>query len=246
VTEKFDRLQEIVDAARERGLVVRALGGVGIHFHARGTPAQLRQLDEKTDLDLATRGRHSDGVEKLLAELGYLPHVEFNALFGNKRLLFYGADFPQIDVFVDRFTMCHELHLAKRLDGNDYTLRPVDLALTKLQVHELTRKDALDVLSLMLALEPGPDGLDPDELAAALADDWGFTTTVCDNLEHLQADAADYVPPSLLEAAAARLEGLRTAIDRAPKSMRWKMRARVGRRMPWYELPEENEFANIG
>ena len=27
-------------------------------------------------------------------------------------------------------------------------------------------------------------------------------------------------------------------IDEAPKSMRWRARARVGERVPWYELPE--------
>ena len=29
------------------------------------------------------------------------------------------------------------------------------------------------------------------------------------------------------------------AIDEAPKSTRWKMRARVGERVAWYSLPEE-------
>jgi len=32
---------------------------------------------------------------------------------------------------------------------------------------------------------------------------------------------------------------LRRALDEAPKSLRWKLRARVGERVLWYELPEE-------
>ena len=246
MSDRFERLMEIVDAARERELVLRALGGVAIHMHTRARGAQLRELGPEADLDLATRGRHGERVEKLLAELGYQPNVEFNALQGHRRLLFYGDDFPQIDVFVDRFTMCHELDLSKRLDRDPYTLSPADLALTKLQVHELTRKDALDVLSLLLAFGPDRDALEPAELTAVLADDWGFYTTVMDNLEHLQTAATEYVPAARVSEARARVEQLRETLESAPKSLRWKMRARVGRRMVWYELPEENEFAHAG
>jgi hypothetical protein len=32
---------------------------------------------------------------------------------------------------------------------------------------------------------------------------------------------------------------LRTAIAEAPKSTRWKLRARVGERQTWYQDPEE-------
>jgi hypothetical protein len=28
----------------------------------------------------------------------------------------------------------------------------------------------------------------------------------------------------------------------APKSLKWKVRARAGERVPWYELPDEPEF----
>ena len=32
---------------------------------------------------------------------------------------------------------------------------------------------------------------------------------------------------------------LRSAINNAPKSTKWKLRARVGERAPWYQEPEE-------
>ena len=40
---------------------------------------------------------------------------------------------------------------------------------------------------------------------------------------------------------AAQVAGLRAAIDEAPKSTRWKLRARVGDRVTWYAEPEEME-----
>ena len=39
--------------------------------------------------------------------------------------------------------------------------------------------------------------------------------------------------------ARSQLQILSEAADSAPKSRRWKMRARVGERMRWYEVPEE-------
>ena len=36
-----------------------------------------------------------------------------------------------------------------------------------------------------------------------------------------------------------RLDDLRARIDDEPKSTKWKVRARVGERVKWYEEPEE-------
>jgi hypothetical protein len=36
-----------------------------------------------------------------------------------------------------------------------------------------------------------------------------------------------------------RLDDLRKRIDAEPKSTKWKLRARVGERVQWYEEPEE-------
>jgi hypothetical protein len=40
---------------------------------------------------------------------------------------------------------------------------------------------------------------------------------------------------------AAQLERLRVAADATPKTLRWKLRSKVGERKRWYELPEETE-----
>jgi len=38
---------------------------------------------------------------------------------------------------------------------------------------------------------------------------------------------------------------MRAAIEEAPKSTKWKLRARVGERMAWYAEPEEMEHQGI-
>jgi hypothetical protein len=38
---------------------------------------------------------------------------------------------------------------------------------------------------------------------------------------------------------ASRLDDVRKRIDAEPKTTKWKVRARVGERLKWYEEPEE-------
>jgi transcriptional regulator with XRE-family HTH domain len=75
---------------------------------------------------------------------------KFNALYGYKRQLHWDrANDRQLDVFVGRFAMCHELLLDGRLGDASGTLRAADLLLTKLQVVELNPKDVIDALALI-------------------------------------------------------------------------------------------------
>ncbi|HEY3553023.1 MAG TPA: hypothetical protein VGK66_04980, partial [Solirubrobacterales bacterium] len=43
------------------------------------------------------------------------------------------------------------------------------------------------------------------------------------------------------ETVAERLRRLRAELESSPKSRAWKLRARIGDRKRWYELPEEVE-----
>ena len=72
--------------------------------------------------------------------------------------------------------------------------------------------------------------------------DWGWWRTSTGSLEKLPALLAEN--PGLVPANArfdplAQAERLLDAAASAPKSMKWKLRANVGDRVRWYELPEE-------
>ena len=56
--------------------------------------------------------------------------------------------------------MCHRLDLRSRLHIAGPALNPADLLLTKLQIVELNRKDAIDMIALLLAHPLGADGID--------------------------------------------------------------------------------------
>ena len=43
------------------------------------------------------------------------------------------------------------------------------------------------------------------------------------------------------EEAKSRIENLKRSFEDTPKSLGWKMRAKVGERVRWYELPEADK-----
>ena len=174
------------------------------------------------------------------------PNKTFNAMHGARRLLFY--DEPngrQIDVFVGAFEMCHQLPLQERLKVDRPTLPLADLVLTKLQIVKLNRKDAYDLYSLLLShpiADHDDDAINRAWIANLCARDWGLFRTVELNLEWLSTGVE---VPELTTAEMAtireRLQAIGDAVQSAPKSGKWRMRARVGDRVRWYEDPEEVE-----
>jgi hypothetical protein len=143
--------------------------------------------------------------------------------------------------------MCHTVAFAERATVLPYTLSPVDLLLSKLQIIELNEKDLDDCLRLLVSFELSDggagrgDAIDLDVIAELVADDWGWWKTMSLNLERIDAALAAGTPP----APAGRLDPraavatLRQTLAQTPKSRRWKLRDRIGERKRWYELPEE-------
>jgi hypothetical protein len=209
---------------------------------SRGLPPALSR--EYQDLDFATAKKSSGDLQKLLRDLGYEPHVGFNAMNGKERLLFYdNPNGRQVDVFVSSFRMCHEIPLEKRLTVDEDTVPLAELLLTKLQIVELNEKDVRDTVLLF----HGHDVADHDDeavnaarIAELCAGDWGLWRTITANLARCREHLNDYsLPDADLERVRRRLDAVLERIEQAPKSRGWKLRAKIGERKRWYELPEE-------
>jgi hypothetical protein len=235
----------LLTAAEHVGVRVRALGGTAIILHVgeRLHPAFVRKI---ADIDLATPKREGRKVSDFLTSQGYTANKTFNAMHGARRLLFY--DEPndrQVDVFVGSFEMCHELPLDERLELEPRTLPLAELMLTKLQIVKLNQKDAYDLYSLLLTHEVAEhdnDAINAAWIAELCARDWGLYRTVQINLERLR-DRLNVpgLEPADTETIRRRVDAIERAVEGAPKSAKWKMRARVGDRVRWYEDPEEVE-----
>ncbi len=221
---------------------VRLLGGVAVRIRASsGLPSSLER--EYKDIDVATTRKGSGAVAKLLKEQGYEPHVGFNAMNARERLLFF--DEPnrrQLDVFVSSFRMCHEIPLEQRLTVNAGTVPLAELLLTKLQIIELNEKDVRDTVALFHEHEVTGDdtGVNAARVAELCGADWGLWRTITANLENVRVHLDRYeLAPDESALVSSRLEAVEERIEAAPKSRAWRLRARVGERVKWYETPEE-------
>lgn len=139
--------------------------------------------------------------------------------------------------------MCHEVPLEGRLHEGRPTLPPAELLLTKLQIVKLNDKDRLDAYAILLhheVDEHDEQAVNIARVAEVCGRDWGLWRTTHLTLDRLEA-GLDEAPLTPDERAliAERVQRIRSAIDRAPKALAWKVRARVGERVRWYEDPDE-------
>lgn len=233
--------RRVADAAAERTIPLRLLGGVGIALRCPSSQSPpLRR--EYADIDCAIRGTAKDEAVELLASLGYEPDREFNTLHGHRRLYFLDSrNGRHLDVFVDEANLCHRIPLRERIEVDSLTLPLADLTVLKLQVVETNEKDYIDLCALFADHDLSTDGggINVSYITDLAASDWGFWRTIAMVAERTERFALDLPGFGAAETAAERLRRLRADLDSVPKTRRWKLRARVGERKRWYELPEE-------
>lgn len=211
-------------------------------MHSESARAQVipRAL---TDIDLVGYSKQCEQIMALFQKLGYTGDEEFNGLHGSERLFFSGKDGLRIDVFLDALPMSHKLDLRGRLELDYPTVPLTDLLMTKLQIAELNEKDVKDMICLLhdheLADSDAPEKINGRYIADLCAEDWGIYKTFTINLNRILIYLDKLGENEMRDHTRKQCENLLQKIEAAPKSMKWKMRARVGEKKRWYRLPEE-------
>jgi hypothetical protein len=231
----------LVEGAARTGLKLRLLGGLGVRVLCPGFPPRLRAGQ---DMDLACGSKGRRDVAAYLEKSGCVPDKMFNSLNGDRQMYFTAPSGRPVDVMVDRLVMCHTLDFRPSFGNSSVTLDPADLLLSKLQIVELNAKDAHDITHLLSGVPVGdaPDEICTKRFGEVLGADWGWWRTTTGNLEKLPALLAEnpeLVPPQPRFDAREQAARLLDVARSVPKSMKWKLRANVGDRVRWYELPEE-------
>jgi hypothetical protein len=245
----LDEARQLVKAGADNGTTVRMLGGIAIAMRCPTalTPTFARQY---SDLDAVVPSDQRNQVDQVAAEIGLEGDRAFNAQRGNERRCYHRADGLKLDVFVETFSMCHDVPLgANRLSLHNSTVPLAELLLTKAQIVELTDKDACDLFVLFHDHDLSSDdtGINEVRIGEISGQDWGLWRTVTGTLKQLE-DAVAHINATAEERSLVtdRIERLLQSIDTAPKSRKWKMRNRIGDRVQWYVLPEEpNEAIDL-
>lgn len=234
--------RRLVEAATNKGVVVRVLGSVAVYLQAPASGPLLKRPIK--DIDITTRRGSRAAVTDLLIAAGYVADEMFNTLHGAQRLLFYDPNERKLDVFIGEFSMCHVIPIADRLERDPLTIPLAELLLTKLQIVELNETDQRDIYNLTYHHQVSSgdgSGIEGDFIANLCAKDWGLWRTSKATIERCKSNLAGYdLGPEASGVIQERLDVLWTNIENAPKTAKWRLRSRVGDRVRWYAEPEEH------
>ena len=246
LTDIVKEAERIIDTAEKYDIRLRLFGGLAVRFHCPS--ATHRGLARKyADIDFMGLKKQGRGMKKLFIDLGYTPRDIFNALHGDTRLIFNDIDNGRrVDIFLDVFEMCHKLSFKERLMLDKYTIPLADLLATKLQVVEITEREYRDIISLLndheVSDSDAPETINGLYLAKLCAQDWGIYKTFSVNLANITAALDQYqLEEENAKTVRKRIADLGSRIENEPKTLSWKLRAKVGEKKQWYELPEQDK-----
>jgi hypothetical protein len=240
----FDEMHRLISEANARDMFLRALGGLAVR--AQSGDFQKFFKREYRDLDFITEDKERRNMESFFQEMGYESNRQFNLLNGSKRQIYQDPNSERhVDIFVGNFEMCHKLPMNGRLHLDPVTVPLAELLLSKAQIVELNRKDALDIASILLYNETGKEDnkkINLNHIAQLCRQDWGLYKTTSINLKRVEEVVNDEnlnLTKDERELILYRLRQIQQTFEEMPKSLAWQMRDKVGTRVRWYEEVEE-------
>ena len=253
----------LVEKAQSRGVHLRILGSLGAYVRSvnNGYGDVFRSLERFgggkplfTDLDLLGYNKQKGDITKFLRDLNFKPDPLVNAMFGHKRMVFYHPENKyHVDIFMNKLEFSHTVDFGDkpgsgRLELDYPTISATDIVLEKLQIHEINRKDLVDLIALFLVHDVqeqfNKEAVDGGYIGSLLAEDWGFWYDATTNLAKLKPLVEEFLKESKITAAQSqtateRVEKLLNLINKTPKSKAWEKRAKTGTSKRWYTEVEE-------
>jgi len=240
-----EETRRLIGGAERNLVLLRAIGGVAVLFHCPS--AEDGPLSRKRpDIDLMALSSEYKKLNGFIVSAGYEPNKRFNAVnLRSKRLMYIDpVNQRQIDFLLDYFHMCHTIDVKERMSIDKLTIPLAELLLTKLQIVKLNEKDIRDTVALVKDHSMGEsdeETINLKRICDLCGKDWSLYKTVTTNAAKIRDFFVDNyeIGAKAKELVKNRLTTMSQAIESTPKSMKWKMRAKMGDSMAWYDLPEE-------
>lgn len=237
---------DIIKKGEEKGIIFRLLGATAIKLHCPKFAQLYAGMNRSlTDLDFMTYGKFNMGMKKFFMELGYAPNESVIRYYGKYRHIYWNEEKQwQADIFFDCLNMCHIVDFKGRLEFDNPTITLTDILLEKMQIVKINAKDIKDTIIMLREHDVGnteKETINTDYLCKVLCDDWGYYYTVTNNLNKVKYHMGEF--EGLRDAdkkdVEAKLDTMIKILEEAPKSMKWKMREKVGTKVKWYNEVEE-------
>jgi hypothetical protein len=107
----------------------------------------------------------------------------------------------------------------------------------------MTEREYRDIIALLTDHAIGdsdtPETINGGYVASLCADNWGVSKTFLITIDNISSALSRYqLDSKSQDLVRDRLKDLRDRIEKQPKTVRWRMRAQIGEKKRWYELPE--------
>jgi len=245
-----------VKEAEKEGIVLRIMGGLAIYLHSqeyKGLWEKLGRLGERvfTDIDFVSHSKFRRNILGFFEKRGYNMDKRLLVHYGAGRLIYFGGPCPMVEVFLDKLEMNHIVDFHGRLEADNPTIPLAELLLEKLQIVHINEKDIKDSIVLLRAHEIGLEDKETINLKAlnraGLTSDWGFWYTFTTNLQKIRDSLNNY---AVLTEKDKKIIGERITkiveyLDNQPKSMSWKIRAKIGPKKKWYNEVEADDWGHL-
>jgi len=239
----------IINTAQNQNIVMRLMGGFAIRLHCPKFDYLYDRLQRKPalDLDLITYSRFRPQIKKLFVGLGYAPMASMALMFAtgrNRQVYTDEAHNRSVDVFFERLEMCHVIDFKNRLELDSPTIALADLLLQKAQIVKINEKDIKDIIILLREHEVAhteKETVNASYIAKLVSNDWGFWFTLTVNLSKVKEFLNKYevlIQTDRLDVTS-KIGKLLKAIENEPKTIKWKMRSKIGTSKRWYTEVEE-------
>jgi hypothetical protein len=236
---------DLIAKGAAQGVTLRLLGSLAVRAHTQGTSKliDLLQRVPTHDIDFMGYSKEQVNADRMFRNLGYEPDpcVAFSQEYGIQRLIYHDrAQGIIAEIFQDKLRMAHTLDFLGRLELDSPTISLVDLLLSKLQIQQITEKDIKDMIALLdeHGLGSGDrEKVNINYLLKLTSDDWGLYYTAKNNLSVVRewVGRMEVLDASVRQDVDAKLEDMINRMEAEPKSTRWKLRAKIGTRVRWYE-----------
>lgn len=246
--EFVDEALALVRDAEAAGIRLRILGSIAYRLQC---PENLHLFEDTkralTDVDFGAEKKQNRAIREFLMARGYVPDEGiYMASEGARHAYLHKDTGLNVDVFADELYFCHRIPFKDRLDLDSPTISTTDLLLEKMQIVEINLKDFKDTVVLMLEhplshQKKGNKSIDSDYIVDIMRRDWGFYYTFTTNLRRVPTYITEFpsMTPDQHVIVRSRIDALIKLIEDAPKTLSWKMRAKIGTRRLWYQEVSE-------
>lgn len=246
--EFVDEALALVRDADAEGIQLRILGSIAYRLQCPNNLNLFQDMKRVlTDVDFGAEKKQNKAIRKFLMARGYVPDEGvYMASEGARHIYLHKDTKLNVDVFADELNFCHKVPFRGRLHIDSPTICNTDLLLEKMQIVEINLKDFKDTIVLMLEhplshQQPGHKSIDTAYIVDMMRQDWGFYYTFTTNLKRVPDYLCEFtsIRPADADLIRSRIAELLSAIESAPKTMGWKMRAAIGTRRKWYQEVSE-------